>query len=132
MLNLFPIQFLAPIAYFLLRICLGAIALRLGFRHIHNHPTLKERFTFGLFPFPATLVIVMGLVEILCGTLLVLGLYTQVAALALAILAIKMLVLYTKLSHPLIPSRMVYTLILFASISLFITGAGILAFDLPI
>lgn len=132
MLNLFPIQFLAPIAYFLLRVCLGVIALRLGMKHMRYHALIKDQFTFSFFPFPTSLVVLMSLVEILSGTLLILGLYTQVAALALAILSLKIILMHKRLSHPLIPPRMFYTLMLFVSLSLFITGAGILAFDLPI
>jgi hypothetical protein len=60
------------------------------------------------------------------------GAYTQVAAIGAIVLSIKMLVLRRHLAHPSIPQPLFYVLMLAISVSLFITGAGALAFDLPL
>ena len=132
MLNIFPIQFLAPLAYALLRVCVGFILLRLGRRHLHNRDALAPIFSFSLFPYGRFFVWYLGLIEIGLGILFFIGLFTQVAALLAAVLSLKFIVMHRRFAHPLIPSRMFYTLLLAASLSLFITGAGIFAFDLPI
>ena len=74
----------------------------------------------------------MGLFEIIIGTLFTLGFLTQVAALLAIFLSVKILIMYRHFIHPLIPQRLFYILLLAISFSLFITGAGIFAFDLPI
>jgi len=132
MLNLFPIQFLAPLAYTLLRLCAGALLIRIGVRRIKNRSQKKaslETKNLSTTPF---VFIVIGLIEIVSGALFILGLYTQLAAL-LVLLISGMQVLFPRaLWNPGIPSRIFYLLLFFVSLSLFITGAGILAFDLPI
>lgn len=132
MLNIFPIQFLAPLAYALLRLCVGWIFVHLGMNHFKNRESLAPNFNFSLFPFPRFIVAYMSIIELVIGVLFIAGYLTQIAALLAIVLSLKCLLMYSKITHPLIPSRIVYTLILFASISLFITGAGVFALDLPI
>lgn len=132
MLNIFPVQFLAPVAYALLRLCVGFVFLYFGRRHIQNHTSLKEVFLLNGFPLSGFFVWYMVVVEIIIGTLFVLGLYTQIAALLAMFFLLTLAVMRKKFAHPLLPSRLVRVLLFFASLSLFITGAGIFAFDLPI
>jgi uncharacterized membrane protein YphA (DoxX/SURF4 family) len=132
MLNVFPIQFLAPLAYALVRICLGIIFLRFGLSHIQNRESLRDLFSFSYFTHGLFFVWYVGIIEIILGGMLVLGFFTQIAALLISLLSCKCLILYKHLNHPLIPSRLSYTLILMISLSLLVTGAGIFAFDLPI
>lgn len=132
MLNIFPIQFLAPIAYLALRVCIGILLIRLGFSHMRNRDTLKEVFTFSFFPYTGFTVWYLVLIEIMVGTLFFIGLYTQIAAILTMIYSMKFIVLHERLRHPLIPERKFFALLFFSSFSLFITGAGILAFDLPL
>jgi uncharacterized membrane protein YphA (DoxX/SURF4 family) len=132
MLNIFPIQFLAPIAYTLLRLCVGLFLIRLGINHITNRDSLSSTFSFSFFPFPQFVIICMSIAELLAGLSLTLGYLTQLGALLSVALSLKCIFLHARLTHPLIPSRSFYTLLLFASISIFITGAGAFAFDLPI
>jgi len=70
--------------------------------------------------------------ELIAGILLILGFLTQIGALIVIIYAIKFLVFYARLKHPLGPTRQELFFILCIALSLFITGPGILAFDLPI
>ncbi len=132
MLNIFPIQFLAPLAYTILRVCIGLIFLYLGRSHIKNRSILKDVFTLPIFPFGLFFTWYIALAEIIIGVLFILGLFTQVAALLAILYALKLIVLYKRFSHPLVPTRPVLLLLFAASLSLFITGAGAFAFDLPI
>lgn len=132
MLNPFPIQFLALFAYFLLRLFLGSVLLYLGFKHFRNRETLRAAFTLSWFPFGSLATWVFITAEVVTGTLLVLGAYTQYAALIVILMSLKMFIMRNHFIHPAIPQRLFYILLLGASLSLFITGAGVLAFDLPI
>lgn len=119
MLNPFPIQFLAPLAYFLLRVVLGFLILRLAKRSLKND--LKTK----------TSNVVAGM-ELGIGAMLILGIYTQIAALITVLLTIPAVI------QPHSPLRVFQTnrnttlLMCVIAISLFITGAGAFAFDLPI
>jgi hypothetical protein len=47
-------------------------------------------------------------------------------------MCLKMFVMRNWFDHPSIPTKLFYVLLFAASVSLFITGAGVFAFDLPI
>jgi uncharacterized membrane protein YphA (DoxX/SURF4 family) len=132
MLNLFAIQFMAPLAYLMLRMCLGIILIRFGCLHIQHRHSLKEVFSLRLFPFGSFFVWYLGIVEIVLGSMLMLGLFTQLAALLTMLLSLKFIIMHKRFSHQLIPSRIVFVLMGIISVSLFITGAGAFAIDLPI
>jgi uncharacterized membrane protein YphA (DoxX/SURF4 family) len=68
--------------------------------------------------------------EIVVGALLFVGAYTQIAALGSLTLSLFMLFISPKSDA--FPTSSFYLVALFASLSLFITGAGAFAFDLPI
>ena len=132
MLNPFPIQFLALAAYLLLRLFVGGILLYLGFTHYRHRKKLKKVFVLSWFPYGTFTIYTFAIGELLVGTLFILGAYTQYAALATILMSAKMLVMRNWFDHPSIPSKLFYFLLLGASLSLFITGAGAFAFDLPI
>ena len=132
MLNIFPIQFLAPLAYTLLRVVLGFIFIRFGIIHITKRDSLKHILTFPQRRFGLFFTWFLIFAELLIGILFLLGFLTQIAALLSIILSIKMILLHKRFIHPCIPSTLTYTLMLLISLSLFITGAGYLAFDLPL
>lgn len=132
MLNLFPIQFLAPFAYLLLRVCIGFILIRFGVTHIRNRTVLAPIFSLRLFPFGNFFAWYLGIVEIVLGGMFIAGFLTQLAALLSMLLSLKFIVMHKRFAHPLIPPRLTYVLFFFISLSLLITGAGIFAFDLPI
>jgi hypothetical protein len=116
MLNPFPIQFLAPLAYFLVRITLGFICVRTGAFLLQNSEHSPRRK-------------LLGLTLLTTGTALIFGIYTQIAALFTLVV---MLVGMTRKGG--IPRLTRTSLLLMAvmSVSLFITGAGPFAVDLPI
>ncbi|QQR64742.1 DoxX family membrane protein [Candidatus Kaiserbacteria bacterium] len=132
MLNLFPIQFLAPFAYLLLRVSVGFILIRLGIIHIRNRHALKDTLSSGIFPYGLFFAWYLGIVEIIIGTLFLVGFLTQLAAILSMVLSLKFIMMHKRFTHPLIPSRLTYVLLFFISLSLLITGAGLFAFDLPI
>lgn len=132
MLNIFPIQFLAPLAYALLRVCIGIIFICLGRSHLKARNELKNVFTLPLLPFGSFFVWYISIAEIIIGILFILGLFTQVAALLAILYTLKLIILRKRFAHPTIPKGAFLALLFFSSLSLFITGAGAFAFDLPI
>lgn len=114
MLSLFPLHFLSLLAYFLLRIVVGIIALFMGSALLARSGTHNK---------------VLGSLLTLAGTQFVLGFYTQVASLILATL-----MFLGGVKPSLFPGkpRSFFLLMWAVAVSLFITGAGAFAFDLPI
>lgn len=132
MLNPFPIQFLALLAYFILRVFIGLILIWLGWQHYrHRHDIRTTLFTAGQ-RFSHTKTWLLLTAEFGIATFILLGAFTQYAALALMVYAVTFLFLRSTLQRPETPSRTFFVLLLGCAITLFITGAGALAFDLPI
>ncbi len=132
MLNPFPIQFLALIAYTLVRVFLGIVLLNLGITHVRNRKVVSKSFRLPSLIGSPFVVTLLGLTEILLGTLFTLGFMTQYAALGTIFLSILVLLLYRRIASSHIPQKLSWGFILITSCSLFITGAGIFAFDLPL
>lgn len=132
MLNPFPIQFLSLIAYLILRVLTGLVLLTLGYRHFKVRKALSRILVLPFFPFGIITTTALIVAEVVIGTLFILGAYTQIAALLAIGMSLKMIVLKSRFSHTTIPNRLFYVLLFAISCSLFITGAGALAFDLPI
>jgi uncharacterized membrane protein YphA (DoxX/SURF4 family) len=127
MLNVFPIQFLAPLAYFILRVLYGLYLIRLGERsriETKKVPTLplKARVTYSI----ATILTLLSALS------LILGFLTQIGAVVSGVLA---LIHMRKDAHaflPVVMPRSSALLSLAISLTLFITGGGAFAVDLPI
>lgn len=132
MLNVFPIQFLALLAYFLLRLFVGGVLVYVCMQHLKQFRSLSKSLTLPWFPYPGINAVLLIGTEILIACSILLGAYTQIGALLLIILSTKMLVLKKYWSHPTLPDRLTYVLLIGCGLSLLITGAGVLAFDLPI
>lgn len=73
-----------------------------------------------------------AVVQIACGGLLVLGLWTQVAALIFVITGFSEFYIEQKMSEVLKRDITFYLLLLVVSISLLLTGAGAYAIDIPL
>ena len=132
MLNPFPIQFLAILAYTILRLTIGILFIYFGALHVTKRHDLKYALSLPWFPFGSVGVWLLSGVEFLVGVMFIFGFYTQIAAILSMILSLKLIVFNKRFASPYIPSRLFYILLLGASLSLFITGAGAFAFDLPI
>lgn len=74
---------LKPLALLLLRLGLGVIFIYHGYPRIftHAHQTMEE---FPRMGFPSYFALVAGVIEFFGGWLLILGLFTRIAALLLA------------------------------------------------
>jgi len=134
MLNPFPdllaYSILAPL---FLRLVLGLIFIDLGFLKFRSE---KQRWITSfeaLYLRPADLfVAVYGIIQIAGGLLLLIGLWTQVAALAFAILTGIELGIELSMREELKRDITFYLLLFVISISLLLTGAGAYAFDIPL
>jgi len=134
MLNTFPdlltYSLLAP---FILRVVAGLIFINLGVLAFKNE---KERWIASLsvlkIPNPKLALKIFGAIEIAGGIMLILGFYTQIAALILGLLVFAET--YIEYKDPLILKRnfVFYTMLLAIVLSLLLSGAGKPAFDLPL
>ena len=116
MLNPFPIQFLAPLAYFLIRVTLGFVCLRTGALLLRTEETSAKRK-------------ILGTILISAGIALIFGVFTQYAALTTIFTLTLSSIWKASLPHL---TRTTLVLMMVMAISLFITGAGPFAFDLPL
>lgn len=132
MLNLVPLQFLALFGYAILRVVVGFIWLELALRHRQEAPRLHKSLQLPLFPWPRLAVSMIIISEFVIGGLFVIGLFTQVAALLSILWCLKLLILRRYFLDTTFPDTRTTILLLAIGITLFITGAGALAFDLPI
>ncbi len=121
-MNPFPITFLSLLAHAILRITAGGLLIYLG---VGRQKTLRKNpeASWGILAF-------LSLVEIVVGAMLMAGFLTQIAALVLLIYALAALMLRKRLSAYLLPPT-AHVLMIGVAISLFITGAGAFAFDMP-
>lgn len=114
MLSLFPeLLFLAPLAAFLIRVTVGILLAYAAFRHLSDSLLMMR---------------IVGGVQAILATLLILGTYTQAAALIALIFA---LISLTTSKHRVYP-RSTLALAAIMAFTLLITGAGPFAFDLPL
>ncbi len=117
MLNPFPyLLSFGLLGPFLLRLILGITFIHFGTLKIKNK-NYKH---------------VVAYVETLAGVMLVLGLYTQIAALVVALILLYQL-FHKMTKKAFLTDGVNYYLILFIiALSLLVTGAGFFAFDLPL
>lgn len=133
MLSLFPylldFQFYGPA---ILRLALGTIFLVHGWQKLSGDKTQfagwLESMKFKPGKFWAWLV---TLVEFLGGILLVIGLWTQLAALVLAI-EFLVIIFWVQRGKPFVGGREFDFLIFMALLALLVLGPGALALDLPL
>ena len=119
MFSIFPslltYQGFAPL---LLRLTLGSIYIFWAYSKLRRHGGKKE--------------IGFGIVELLVGSCLVLGYYTQLGALASIIILGTRLVQKIREQAFLTDGVNYYFILFIISVVLLITGAGFVAFDLPL
>lgn len=110
--ELFNFSFIAP---FILRIALGVPLIKHGFgKATHKNKTHQR---------------ILGGIVFLSGVLLVIGLFTQAAALAVSfIIIVNSIIMRGQHPHSL-TERLIKLAI---AVSLILTGPGIFAFDLPL
>jgi len=134
MLNHFP-EFLSYglIAPFILRIVLGYLFINLGYLKLTSEKKRWQIFFEGIKLRPVLFFLkFFACVEIIAGVMLILGLFTQIAALILAILTFGELYIEFKEESLLKRSFVFYLLVFTISLSLLFSGAGFFAFDLSL
>ena len=134
MLNPFPdLLAFGLIAPLLLRAVLGVSFIDFGWNKLSRQKQEKVAFFESLGGRPgAHYALILGVIEVVCGLLLVVGLYTQLAALAAGIICASALYLKQKHREKWPHDRRLFLLLFIISISLLFSGAGFLAFDLPL
>ncbi len=134
--NLFPTMFLALIAHAVLRVMFGLAFFVLGYRHLTRDRQALSNAIAQCIPGIASaapwFAIYVGMVELILASMFIFGAYTQVAALVAMAFSLKMLAFGRRFAPPLMPSRTFCFLALGVSLSLFITGAGAFALDIPL
>lgn len=134
--NPFPTMFLALVAHAILRVVFGLILMALGYRHLFSErQTLTTAITScvpRLSGMAKWFAIKLAIAELILGAMFVFGFYTQIAAIATIIYAIKMLIFRKHLNPPLVPTPAFFLLVIGVCLSLFITGAGVFALDIPL
>lgn len=134
MLNPFPdlltYSLLAPLV---LRLVLGLIFIDLGALKLRGEKGHWIASFDALYLRPADFfVVIYGLLQIVGGALLIVGLWTQVAALMFVIFTgIELYIEWT--AREILKRDITFYLLLFViSLSLLFTGAGAFAFDIPL
>lgn len=132
MLNLFPIQWLALLAYFILRVLTAVVLTYFMARHIRVRHELATTLTWSWFPFGKISAWSLILSELIISLSLLFGFLTQIGALLLIVYGMKLFFINHARPHSSLPTRATCVLFIAIGMSLFITGAGAFAFDLPI
>lgn len=134
MLNPFPeLLNYALLAPFILRVVIGLIFIDLGFLKFRSEKARWIASFEALHLRPADLLVALyAIIQIIGGTLLLVGLWTQVAALVFVVSTGAELYIEWSAREVLKRDMVFYLLLFVISISLLLTGAGAFAFDLPL
>ncbi len=134
MTNPFPelltFSLLAPT---ILRLTLGVLIITLGYNKFKNHNKGIIEFFESLGFKPSSYYIkTLAITEIVMGVALFVGFLTQIAALVIAIITFVSLIITIR--HPEVGLKKAseYAIFFAISLSLVLTGAGLLAIDLPL
>jgi uncharacterized membrane protein YphA (DoxX/SURF4 family) len=135
MLNPFPeLLTYGLLSPFILRVTLGLILANLGYLKLTKEKASWEVIfkMMGLSKQKELATIIVGIVEIVGGLALIAGFYTQIAALVFVFLnGIEMYIEYK--NAMLIKRNIVFYILIFViALSLLFSGAGFMAFDLPL
>jgi len=135
MLNPFPdLLIFGLLAPTLLRLVLGGFFLYLSRQHVVRERRIEiaSKLRAKWKVSGAWFVWALIATEVIVGVALIVGFLTQIAALLSAIFAVKLLVFRKR--YPFIASEGVwfYVFMLAISLSLLLSGAGALAFDIPL
>jgi uncharacterized membrane protein YphA (DoxX/SURF4 family) len=133
MLNPFPDLLIYGIfAPLLIRVALGAALLYLCVEHIRARKEIAQALSRRAGKISRLAAPLLCLIEVAAGALLVVGAWTQVAALVTFVLTITFLVLRKSHAELRPLSSSAYMFMLAMSLSLLLSGAGAYAFDLPL
>ena len=125
-------MWLSLLAYFILRLVIGITLITLGYKHVHKQQELAAAFKNFINIAPNTMAALFIFGELALAGFIVIGYGTQYACIAGSLMCVKLLIIRCRIHTSLLPSRLFYFLFLGAFASLFITGAGAFAYDLPL
>jgi len=127
---LFAFSWFAPT---IIRIVLGVFFVRFGLAKLRSEKSDKLTF-FELAGFPRAraFLLITAWVEIIGGAMLFVGFYAQVAAIALSVIMAGAVWIKRQKPELLKNDIEFYVLLLVATASLILTGAGAFAFDIPL
>jgi uncharacterized membrane protein YphA (DoxX/SURF4 family) len=134
MLNVFPdLLSLSILAPTVIRLVVGIFLVVLGWKTItKKRLAFESYFQAKQYPLAAWLPWKLGMAEILVGIFIIIGFFTQVAAL-LAVYIFFTLMYIDDRKEKIFPYTATFYLVLvFVTLTLLITGAGAFAFDLPL
>jgi uncharacterized membrane protein YphA (DoxX/SURF4 family) len=133
MLSLFPqILFLAPIGTALIRVAAGLAIIYTGWMLYSSREAIARERLPLIGTCPEWFTVIGSFIYIVIGALIAVGLYTQVAALLGALIALKSAI-FAKRYATIIPlPRSASLLLLAIMLCLVVSGAGAFAFDLPL
>ncbi len=134
MLNPFPeLLSLGLIAPLILRVVVGLVFINTGYLKITKEKQRWLVFVNAIRLKPAKqIVFVLGLLEIVAGAMLIVGLSVQYVCIALLLLTAKEWAVEYKEDVLVARDIVFYSLVGAILLSLLLTGAGFLAFDLPL
>ena len=122
----------AILAPTLLRIAAAFLFSYLGVHHFRNRSEVASEMSINTPAIAAVAASFYVIFEMLVAVGLFFGIYTQVAALVGAAIAIKTSLIRRSLQHIAPLARSTYVLLGAICLALLLTGAGALAFDLPL
>lgn len=133
-LNPFP-ELLAfgIIAPAFIRLAVAVFFINFGWDKLTKEREHKLTFfeSIGLKP-AGVYVTLLGILEIIIGIALIIGIFTQIAALLSAVILLVSFIIKKRHPEMLFTPSSVYALLFVMAISLLLTGAGIPAIDLPL
>jgi len=134
MLNTFPslltYSFFAPT---LLRIVAGFTLLYIGYSQAKNRKAIIQEIRQNIgWHFDQTLIFIAVLVVFALGLALIVGWYTQIAAIIAILFFLKQMIVAKKYKAAAPLCRLDYFYLIVILLTLLVTGAGAFAFDLPL
>ncbi len=133
MLNPFPTLLIyGVIAPLLIRVTLGALLLYLSAEHFRSRHEIARLVSTLIGKLSKGTGWYLAGIELIIGAALVVGLYTQIAAIIVIVLSLKCLVVKKNLKALSPLSHSTYLLMIVMALSLMLSGAGAFAFDLPL
>jgi uncharacterized membrane protein YphA (DoxX/SURF4 family) len=133
MLNPFPeLLVYGLIAPFIVRLALGSSLLYLAVEHYRGRRDIAELLRPLMGRSGRGVAVVLSLFELIAGALLLVGAWTQLAALLAMALTLKPLFLKAHLKGLMPYEKTTYGLMFLMAFSLLLSGAGAFAFDIPL
>lgn len=134
MVNSFPeLLSLGMLAPLIIRLTVGVFFIILGYHKFTHQKQSLIAFTESINIKPADLFIkTLGFVELVIGATLIIGLFTQVAAMVGAIIALVSFIVAVREPDLKLRTNTEYAFLFIMAFSLMLTGAGLISIDLPL